>query len=238
MKPTLLLFDIDGTLLQTGGAGRRALIGAFADELARGDVVEQVDLRGMTDLALFHAAIAAAGGTPSPALLARLTERYLVRLEGELARTGGELVLPGVREVLAAAAGRPDLSLGLGTGNLERGAQLKLARAGLTGIFTFGGFGDDAAERAALLRAGVDRGARRLGGTAADCRVVVIGDTPRDVSAARAIGARSVAVATGGFTLAALAAAGADVTLTTLAEPDAIPTILGPEPPERGWGET
>ncbi len=228
MTPTILLFDVDGTLLTAGGAGRRALVRAFAAELGRGDVIESVDLRGMTDPAVFRQAVTAAGLDPASALLARLVERYLACLVEELERAPTFSVLPGVPEVIAAVRRQPNVAVGLGTGNLERGARLKLARAGLNDPFPFGGFGDDAEARAEVLRAGAARGARRLDAPLERCRVVVVGDTPRDVAAAQAIDAESVAVATSGFDVHALRAAGATAVHESLAEAGALASILGP----------
>jgi len=230
-RPTVLLFDVDGTLLSAGGAGRRALARAFAAELGHGDVIERIDLRGMTDRAVFREALTAAGVCPDPAHFARLAERYLANLVEELERTTAFAVLPGVREVLAATRARPDVAVGLGTGNLERGARLKLARGGLDAAFAFGGFGDDAEVRAEVLRAGAARGARRLDAPLERCRVVVVGDTPRDIAAAQAIGAESVAVATSGFDVRTLRAAGATAVHPSLAEAGAVASILGPAAP-------
>ncbi len=226
--PTILLFDVDGTLLTAGGAGRRALVRAFVAELGRGEVVQAIDLRGMTDPAVFREAVTAAGLSPDPRLLARLVASYLAFLPEELDRAASFTVLPGVRQVVAAARACPGVAVGLGTGNYERGARLKLARGELSDDFPFGGFGDDAEARAEVLRAGAERGARRLEKPLARCRVVVIGDTPRDVAAARSIGAESVAVATGGFDVGALRAAGATAVHESLAADGALASILGP----------
>ncbi len=228
MPPTVLLFDVDGTLLTAGGAGRRALVRAFAAELGHGEVVEAIDLRGMTDPAVFREAVEATGRSPDPRLLSRLVAAYLAFLPEELDRSESFTLLPGVRRVVAAARACPGVAVGLGTGNFERGARLKLARGGLHDVFPFGGFGDDAEARAEVLRVGAERGARRLETPLARCRVVVIGDTPRDVAAARAIGAESVAVATGGFDVGALRAAGATAVHESLAAEGALASILGP----------
>jgi phosphoglycolate phosphatase len=227
MTPTVLLFDVDGTLILAGGAGRRALVRAFADELGRGDVAEAVDLRGRTDRAVFRELLAGAGEGHDPALEARLVQRYLERLPAELDLASGFRVLPAVREVIAAARSRPCLALGLGTGNLERGARLKLSRGGLADEFAFGGFGEDGEIRSALLQVGAQRGAERLGIAVEECRVVVIGDTPLDIEAAHTIGAECVAVSTGGYDLPSLLAAGADAAYESLASPGAAAAILG-----------
>src|SRR6185436_15306118 len=124
-------------------------------------------------------------------------------------------------------AGRDGIAIGLGTGNLRRGAELKLERAGLAQHFTFGGFGCDHEDRPAIVRIGAERGAALLGTTLDACRVVVIGDTPRDVEAARAIGADSLAVATGGIPPDELSAAGATWALPDLAQPGVVNVLSG-----------
>ena len=128
--------------------------------------------------------------------LARITEAYLRHLEQEM-KTAPVRVFNGVLEYVNSAAGRNDILSGLGTGNLERGARLKLEPAGLNPYFSFGGFGSDAEDRAEMLRVGHKRGEDVAGEKIADSDVWVIGDTPLDVAAARRSGFRVAAVATG-----------------------------------------
>jgi phosphoglycolate phosphatase-like HAD superfamily hydrolase len=118
-------------------------------------------------------------------------------------------------------------AVGLGTGNLRDGARLKLSRVGIFERFAFGGFGSDHEDRAALLRVGAERGAGLLGAPMAECRVVVIGDTPKDVAAAQAIGAECIAVATGSFTVAALAACGPTYVFGDLRDEGALAALCG-----------
>jgi len=201
---TVLLFDLDGTLVRTGGAGRRALAQAFEEVVGRADACDGIALGGMTDRAIVRQGLGAVGRAWHPGdaageqVIDEILARYLRHLPEVLARTDGYEVLPGVRAVLDALDGRPNLAIGLGTGNIEPAARVKLAPGRLADRFPFGGFGSDAEDRAALLRAGRDRGAARLGRTADEVRTVVIGDTPRDVAAARAIGADCLGVGTGG----------------------------------------
>ena len=136
-------------------------------------------------------------------------------------------MLAGVQEVVARLAGLDGLALGLGTGNVEPGARAKLRPSGLDRSFGFGGYGSDAEDRAELLEIGARRGAGVLGTARERCRVVVVGDTPRDVTAAHEIGAECIAVATGGFDEAELSAAGASRALSSLDAPDALTAILG-----------
>jgi len=195
--------------LSAAGAGRRALERAFAGHCGTPEPLRDIQFNGMTDPGIVRAGIERLGRDPDAALIAAILDEYLALLPGELAATAGPHVYPGVAELLAALVTEEHLAVGLGTGNLRGGAQLKLAGAGLDGYFGFGGFGSDHEDRAELLRIGAARGAARFAAPPAECRVVVIGDTPRDVAAARAIGATTLAVATGGFAPEHLRAAGA-----------------------------
>src|SRR5262249_61591230 len=130
-------------------------------------------------------------------------------------------VRPGMHAVLEVASAQQGMAVGLGTGNIREGARIKLERVGIYHHFPFGGFGCDSEDRAALIRRGAERGAERLGVSLDDCRVVVIGDTPKDVDAAQALGADSVGVGTGSFTAAQLLAAGATHAFADLAAPGA-----------------
>jgi phosphoglycolate phosphatase len=217
MRPTILLFDIDGTLLSAGGAGRRAVVRIFGDRFARPEVFDDVRFHGMTDRAIIRAGLERLHLPADEDAIDALCAAYLVALAIEIPRSEGFRVLPGVAALLEGLAGRAQLAVGLGTGNLREGARIKLEHAGLFHYFAFGGFGCDAEDRAALLGVGVQRGARHLNVAADACRVVVIGDTPKDVAAARAIGAASLAVATSGFTTAELMAAGATWAFADLA---------------------
>ena len=202
-RATIVLFDIDGTLVTCGGAGRRAMERAFVE--AVGDAsVGAFGYGGMTDRAIVREALTRAGAIIDEARIDEVLDRYLVHLEDELPRATGYAVLPGVLEALEAleserAQGR-SIAIGLGTGNLARGAALKLERGGLWSRFAFGGFGSDHEDRATLLARGAARGLEHLV-PGAHATVVVVGDTPRDVLAAHAIGARCVAVATGTYGL-------------------------------------
>jgi phosphoglycolate phosphatase len=224
--PTVLLFDIDGTLLLTGGAGRRAFERAFAELTGRADAVQGFSFAGMTDRAIARAGLEALGRPPDATLMEALIVRYLIGLDDELARSHAYTVMPGVERVLPALVGRKGVALGLGTGNVRRGAEAKLRRAALWEHFGFGGFGCDAERRDELLRVGAARGAAELGLPVSACRVVVIGDTTRDVAAALAIGAECVGVETGGVAAAELREAGAAAVYRDLAAADVIHRLL------------
>lgn len=213
---TVVLFDIDGTLVLTGGAGRRAMRRAFEGVVGRADMLDTFSFGGMTDFLIVRTAFERGGVPWSEALRDEVLETYLAHLADELPRATGYEVMPGVRPLLEALRGESHLVLGLGTGNIEPGGRMKLEPAGLNAYFAFGGFGSDAEDRAELLLRGAERGAALAGAPREACKVVVVGDTTRDITAARAIGATCVAVATGGVAEAELRAAGADVTVTDL----------------------
>ncbi len=213
---TVLLFDIDGTLVLTGGAGRRAMLGAFASLHGRNDVFADFSFAGMTDRAIVRHGLGRVTPEVAEAEIDRALDAYLALLDAELSRAHDYRILPGVSALLDSLRGRPDVAIGLGTGNVRRGAYAKLARGGLDTNFAFGGFGCDAEARVELLRAGARRGAELLGATLESCRVVVIGDTPKDVAAAQGIGAVCIGVGTGGYTPDQLRECGAARAFDTL----------------------
>ena len=219
-RPTVYLFDIDGTLISTGGAGRRAMEGAFTDlHGAPGKAAIQFSFAGMTDRAIVRGGLVALEHhLPDAAAIDHVLDRYLVRLANEVDQTTTYQVHPGVPSVLAWLQALQRVALGLGTGNIKKGAYRKLARGALDTTFGFGGFGCDAEDRTELLRVGAGRGAEALGIPLADCRVVVIGDTPKDVAAAQGIGADCIGVGTGGFDPRALLELGAHTAFANLEE--------------------
>jgi phosphoglycolate phosphatase len=232
--PTVLLFDIDGTLVLTGGAGKRAMVGAFQKLHEREDVFDGVSFAGMTDRAIARHGLFRAKTHEELVTeheIDRALEAYLALLESELASTAisptGYRILPGVTALLDALAPHTGhIAIGLGTGNIKRGAYAKLSRGGLHSHFTFGGFGCDAEDRSALLEAGAKRGAEKLGVSRAEVRVVIIGDTPKDVSAAKGIGAPCIAVETGGYTASDLASCGAHRVFATLEDPAVLSALI------------
>ncbi len=231
MRPTVFLFDIDGTLISTGGAGRRSMEAAFSRLFgARGVAAVEFSFAGMTDRAIVRAGLRALEG---PAIehdlpaIERVLDAYLERLADEVRRTETYTVHPGVKSILGWLPDTASTAIGLGTGNVKRGAYTKLARGALHEAFAFGGFGCDAEDRAELLGVGAQRGAEALGVPRAECRVVVIGDTPKDVSAAHGIGAECIGVGTGGFEPKALRDLGAHHAFDTLAHDGVRDALLG-----------
>lgn len=226
MRPTVLLFDIDGTLLETGGVGRRAIALAFEARHRRPDACTGFSLGGMTDRAIMRDGLLAIGEPVTDEAIDRLLSTYLEVLAAEMAIATTPRVHHGIVPALDAVA-RPGYAVGLGTGNVSGGARIKLSRVGIYERFAFGGFGSDHEIRPEILRIGADRGARTLGVPRADCRVVVIGDTPKDIYAAREIGAECIAVATGTFTLDALLACSPDHAYQDLRDAGALGVLLG-----------
>lgn len=201
----LLLWDIDGTLIDSGGAGRRALETAlrtvFTIERSLGDV----DFAGRTDAWIMREIFNKAGLPATPQNLERYFAGYVAALPGELANPHAR-VLPGVREIVQAATAHGAVAQGLLTGNMRESAQLKLAHHGLWDHFEFGAFGDDSELRNELGPHAVRRAMARHGVNFAADRVWIIGDTPHDIACGKVIGARTLAVATGGVSVERLQA--------------------------------
>ncbi len=227
MRPTVFLFDIDGTLVTTGGSGRKAMERGFDAVYGRPEAM-RFPMDGMTDRLIVRQALAAIAVEATDAAIDRVLDAYVEVLHEEVTSVPDDRyrVHAGMREAIDAARAR-GAAVGLGTGNVRKGAQVKLDRVGLGQTFRFGGFGCDAERRVDLIRIGAERGAAELGVPRAGCRVVVIGDTPKDVDAARGIGAECVAVGTGHYSPEALMAAGADAAFPDLASPGALAALLG-----------
>ena len=224
--PKLVLFDIDGTLLLTAGAGRRAIAAALADEVGEAAVVDRVRFDGKTDPQIVAELLEAAGQTEAreSERVARLCRRYLELLALELERpTTRTTVMPGVPELLDRLEARADAVLGLLTGNLERGAALKLRSGGLDpGRFRVGAYGSDAAHRPRLPEIAARRAEPFFGRVPSGAEVVIIGDTPADISCGTAISARALAVATGSYSVADLASYGPHAVFADLSATDEV----------------
>ncbi len=221
--PVAVLFDIDGTLITTGGAGAAAWGRSFADLYDVPANIEEVTESGMPDhevvTVTFRHVI---GREPSPREIAALMAKYLAYLPETVAASTAYKVYPGVPELLSSLCSSGHL-LGLTTGNIEAAAHIKIARAGLDRYFTFGGYGSDSPHRGELTKVAMGRATTILG--TAPTESYVVGDTPRDIAAAHYADAIAVGVATGHFTVEQLRAAGADYVLRTFAD-DPFPTAV------------
>ena len=219
LAPVAILFDVDGCLISTGGAGTRAWRLAF--EAVHGipaDIGEFTEA-GMTDPEVGSLTFTRViGRDPTDREMARLLGAYLEGLEEEVQRSPGYRVMPGVDALLPRLV-EAGILLGIVSGALESAAHTKLARGSLNRFFCFGGYGSDSRDRGTLTRVAIER-ASRIHGHALDAsRVLVVGDTPRDVGAAHAAGAVAVGVATGKYSIDQLLAVGADHALATLESP-------------------
>jgi phosphoglycolate phosphatase-like HAD superfamily hydrolase len=212
------LFDIDGTLIHSLGAGRAALLAALASEFGVTRSSERLEISGRTDRAITEDLLRMHDLDPTLENRRRLLDAYVHHLPGLLELHTGK-VLPGIAELLTALRGRADVVVGLLTGNIREGARVKLGHFGLYDYFAFGGFGDHHLDRGDVAREALAEARQRLNGSLSPDRVWVIGDTPYDVSCARAIGARAVAVATGWHSREELAEHRPDLLLTDLADP-------------------
>lgn len=214
-----VLFDIDGTLINSGGAGAESWRRAFDDLYGvPADIGEYTD-NGMTDPEVGRLTFTrVVGHAPSVEEMSRLMATRASYLEETVAKSQGYRVLPGVRETLPRLRDA-GLLLGLTTGGTEQAGRIKLERGGLNGYFAFGGFGSDSEDRTEMTRCGVQRAAARLGHDLAPEQVMVVGDTIHDVAAALGAGATPVGVASGHYSAAQLRAAGSGIVLNSLEEP-------------------
>jgi len=222
VKRRLVLFDIDGTILLTSGAGRRAVMRAVEELHPLTPAAKGVRFDGKTD-PLIVMELLAACGHPDPqdrGVVDGLCERYVTHLEEELA--GGDhttTLLPGIVELIDALENDPSVVLGLLTGNVVRGARLKLRSAGIDPErFVVGAYGSDAYYRPELPAIAAERARPFLGRVPSGSEVVIIGDTPADVTCGAGIRARPVAVATGSYSVQDLEAAGAAATFADLSD--------------------
>jgi phosphoglycolate phosphatase len=225
----LVLFDIDGTLVLTGGAGIRAMNHACEELVGHRQALANIPVAGRTDRIILTDVLRQAGRNFDDGLLDQLRDRYTESLRDEIERPGrtqnfealgsrGGLkgVMPGVRELLDTLEQRDDIFLGLLTGNFEAGARIKLEHFDLWRYFRCGAFGDDSADRNELVPYALRR-ARQCGvPDLSPAHILVVGDTPHDIACAHAAGAVPVAVATGGFTADQLRSHGADIVFQDL----------------------
>lgn len=222
----VLLFDIDGTLIHAGGAGRTALREALSSEFGLQDPEVEVDFAGRTDRFIATELLRRNGLEPEEEVFARLFQAYLHHLPQALAAHRGR-VMRGVPVLLEELSSRDDTVLGILTGNFERAAFLKLAHFGLRAYFQLGGYGDHHESRDDVARAARQAVNAQLRDRHPSWQLWVVGDTPLDVQCARAIGARVVAVGSGFASLEDLAAAEPDYLFRDLADPSRLLGLLG-----------
>jgi phosphoglycolate phosphatase len=216
----ICLFDIDGTLLDSGGAGKAAIETALEEDFGV-TIRTQVRYSGRTDPAIGRDLLQLHDVEPTPANWQRLIQGYLTRLPATLAKHQGA-VLPGIAALLETLGQSDDVAVGLLTGNIRQGAKVKLGHFDLWRHFDFGGFGDLHYDRDDVAREALQAVQTKFDGAVkAEC-IWVIGDTPLDVRCARAIGAHAVAVATGWHTVDQLAATGPDLLFEDFSDAQAL----------------
>ncbi len=219
--PRLLLWDIDGTLLNSGRAGVFALRRASAERFGGNEDLEGIEIAGRTDSGIVRQLFQKHHVEMTDAAIASFLDRYLDFLQEELPARKGS-VLPGVGELLERTATRPGLTNALLTGNIARGAQLKLEHYGLWHYFAFGAFADDHHDRNQLGPFAHRRAREKTGTDFAPNRIDVIGDTEHDIACGKAIGARTIAVATGSFSRDDLVRHTPDFSFENLADVDEV----------------
>jgi phosphoglycolate phosphatase-like HAD superfamily hydrolase len=226
----LILFDIDGTLLREGLAPKLAFARALRETYGTAGPLGSFKFAGMTDPECV-VEIMRLAGLPEDAIRERVDDclrRYVEHLAVEMRNHDGAKLFPGVRELLEQLSGRDDVLVGLLTGNISRGAQLKLSRFSLGPYFRFGAFGDDHHDRCELARIALTKAESLLGRPIGGEETTVVGDTPRDVWCARAIGARAVIVATGQVSRDDILASEPDALLPSFADCTAAVSALLP----------
>ena len=222
----LILWDIDSTLVNTGSAGQHALVRATIEWFGGDGDLSGVEIAGRTDRAIAHQIMEKYGKPATTENVDAFLDRYVSLLPDELPKRDGR-VLPGVRELLEDLAQQPDKTLGLLTGNLERGAKLKLEHYDLWQFFPFGAFADDHHDRNALGPCAVHRAAAHAGFEFRPEQVDVVGDTGHDIACGKAFGARTIAVATGSWSRERLAEQHPDFLFDDLANVDEVKQKLG-----------
>jgi phosphoglycolate phosphatase len=195
---TLLLFDIDGTLLWAEGATHKAMTKTFQDIFKIQQSLESISFLGRTDPMLFKdMAVKLLGRPLTDVEYTEVAERYLALLPGELNALVSFNLMPGIESLLSYLSKRSDIVMGLETGNIEPAAYMKLKRGGIDGFFSFGGFGSDSEDRTKIVRVGIERGRSLNHDIIPDENIFVIGDSPHDITAGKNRGIKTIAVGTG-----------------------------------------
>lgn len=223
----LVLFDVDLTLIRTGGAGIRALNAAVAALHGTENAFEGIEFAGRTDRAITEDGLCRAGLGSSEGSLFKVRAAYLNYLSIELASPACSVsALPGSKEILTRLSGDPGFLCGLVTGNWKEGAFLKLAACGLDGFFRFGAFAEDGRDRSMLVKAAIEKATCRARRRFEPQDIWVAGDTPHDIACGRAWGTRTLGVATGPCDPEGLNAAGATAVVKDLADTEAVMRVL------------
>jgi len=219
-----VLFDIDGTLINPGGAGRRSVTRAFFEMFSIKDAFAGEKMAGKTDIQIIKEGLTRHGLPMGDGILSSILDRYVELLKSEIPNAKGH-IHPGVVELLDELREADGYWLGLLTGNIERGARIKLGAFGLNGYFPIGAFGDDHEDRNGLLPIALEKLTSKAGLNIGYRDCIVVGDTPLDVACSRPFGAKSLAVATGPYRYESLLREGADFVLRDLSH--AIEVIKG-----------
>ena len=213
-----VLWDIDGTLRTTGGAGAVAWQRAFADLYGVEANIDEHTRAGMTDPEITEIIFDQVVGRPgTPEEHAQVVARYLSYMPEAVAESTGYRVMPGIEEILPRLA-EAGVVQGIVSGNVEPAARIKLERGDLNRYLAFGGFGSDARDRVEVTRRAIERGGEAAGAPLDLARTISVGDTPRDVSAGHGAGIRVVGVATGSYSVAEQEEAGADWAIADVTE--------------------
>jgi len=224
----ILLFDIDGTLLLSGGAGRRGMEKAFEDTFEVPAALDGLTLSGMTDPLIFKNACVKHNLPYSDEKHEAFKTAYLENLPKEILKPGSnKIAMPGVHELISKLSSMDGIQLGLLTGNYRKGAEIKLDHFNLNHYFGFGAFGDDNMDRNKLLPYAIERFKKMNGNSSNENEVWVIGDTPKDIECARPHDAIAVAVATGEYSSEHLAEAKPDFLFNDLSNMDDFLDIIG-----------
>ncbi len=216
-----VLFDIDGTLILSGGAGSRALSQAFRELFRRDNALEGIKPDGKTDPAIIREMCRKVLGRDCQGEeLESLCRQYLYFLNREVPESPGYRVMPGIPELLEKLELKEGVTMGLATGNLEEGARIKLERAGLNRYFRFGGFGSDCEDRVELTRIAISRSQEFIGQELKKQDIYIVGDTPFDIQSSALLGTTSVAVATGSYSTTQLKECQPDYLFTDFSAPE------------------
>jgi phosphoglycolate phosphatase len=226
MQKTLILWDIDGTILHSGGAGMKALESALQGVFGVSGSLVGIDFAGRTDPWIMKQIFSRFGIESTEQNFSNYVNGYIAALPGILAQSNAK-VLPGVAKILSHAAEHPSVVQGLLTGNLRRGAETKLGYHGLWNYFPIGAFADDSEVRNELGPHALRRARGHWGLEFPPDRIWIVGDTAHDIACARAFGARVLAVATGGSKASELAAHEPDAVLEDLGDPEAFWRAIG-----------